>query len=46
MISNVTDSRGNIGPSIISYTSTVEVPRDEGAVLACVAQGCPQPDYR
>lgn len=40
------DHRGIVSPSIIEYTSAVTVTQDEGAVLMCVAQGCPAVEYR
>ncbi|KAK7578218.1 hypothetical protein V9T40_010423 [Parthenolecanium corni] len=40
------ESRGISPPSLVSHTSSVQIPQDEGAVLICIAQGCPQPDYR
>lgn len=42
----LTDHRGIVSPSIIEYTSAVTVAQDEGAVLMCVAQGCPAVEYR
>ncbi|XKL60149.1 hypothetical protein PGB90_001165 [Kerria lacca] len=39
-------NRGITPPSIISHTSSIQIPQDEGAVLICIAQACPQPDYR
>lgn len=35
-----------MSPSIVEYTSSVTVSQDEGAVLMCVAQGCPSVEYR
>lgn len=40
------EHRGIVSPSIIEYTSAVTVAQDEGAVLMCVAQGCPSVEYR
>ncbi|XP_055845691.1 cell adhesion molecule Dscam2 isoform X10 [Episyrphus balteatus] len=37
--------RGIISPSVVEHTSHVAVSQDEGAVLLCVAQGCPSPEY-
>uniref|UniRef100_A0A1B0A6X6 Ig-like domain-containing protein n=1 Tax=Glossina pallidipes TaxID=7398 RepID=A0A1B0A6X6_GLOPL len=37
--------RGIISPSIVEHTAHVQVSQDEGAVLLCVAQGCPSPEY-
>ncbi|XP_055378995.1 cell adhesion molecule Dscam2 isoform X4 [Condylostylus longicornis] len=42
----ITDHRGIISPSVVEHTSLVSVSQDEGAVLLCVAQGCPSPEYR
>lgn len=38
--------RGIISPSVVEHTAHVQVSQDEGAVLLCVAQGCPSPEYR
>ncbi|XP_021698631.1 Down syndrome cell adhesion molecule-like protein Dscam2 isoform X2 [Aedes aegypti] len=40
------DQRGIVSPSVVEHTSHVSVSQDEGAVLLCVAQGCPSPEYR
>ncbi|XP_035789913.1 Down syndrome cell adhesion molecule-like protein Dscam2 isoform X6 [Anopheles albimanus] len=42
----MTDQRGIVSPSVVEHTSHVAVSQDEGAVLLCVAQGCPSPEYR
>lgn len=42
----LSDHRGIVSPSIVEHTSHVSVSQDEGAVLLCVAQGCPSPEYR
>ncbi|XP_058053672.1 cell adhesion molecule Dscam2 [Anopheles bellator] len=42
----MTDQRGIVSPSVVEHTSHVSVSQDEGAVLLCVAQGCPSPEYR
>jgi len=42
----VTEHRGLVSPAIVEHTGTVHVAQDEGAVLLCVSQGCPTPDYR
>lgn len=34
-----------MSPSIVEHTSHVSVSQDEGAVLLCLAQGCPAPEY-
>ncbi|XP_026462860.1 Down syndrome cell adhesion molecule-like protein Dscam2, partial [Ctenocephalides felis] len=39
------EHRGIVSPSIVEHTSSVQVAQDEGAVLLCVAQGCPTPEY-
>ncbi|GFG32700.1 hypothetical protein Cfor_00545 [Coptotermes formosanus] len=41
-----TEHRGFLSPTIVEHTETVHVAQDEGAVLLCVSQGCPTPDYR
>lgn len=41
-----TDHRGIVSPSIVEHTGHVSVAQDEGAVLLCIAQGCPAPEYR
>ncbi|XP_070509604.1 cell adhesion molecule Dscam2 isoform X3 [Chironomus tepperi] len=43
---SINDHRGIVSPSIVEYTSSVTVSQDEGAVLMCVAQGCPSVEYR
>lgn len=40
------EHRGIVTPVIIDHTASVHVSQDEGAVLLCVAQGCPSPEYR
>ncbi|KFB50862.1 AGAP004902-PA-like protein [Anopheles sinensis] len=40
------EQRGIVSPSVVEHTSHVSVSQDEGAVLLCVAQGCPSPEYR
>lgn len=40
------EQRGIVPPTIVEYTSHVSVAQDEGAVLLCIAQGCPALDYR
>ncbi|XP_073976308.1 Down syndrome cell adhesion molecule 2 isoform X2 [Rhodnius prolixus] len=40
------DSRGHSPPAILEHLTSVTVHQDEGAVLVCVAHGCPAPDYR
>ncbi|CRL00266.1 CLUMA_CG013539, isoform A [Clunio marinus] len=40
------DHRGIISPSIVEHSAVVSVSQDEGAVLLCVAQGCPSVEYR
>ncbi|XP_055627636.1 cell adhesion molecule Dscam2 isoform X10 [Toxorhynchites rutilus septentrionalis] len=40
------EQRGIVSPSVVEHTSHVSVAQDEGAVLLCVAQGCPSPEYR
>lgn len=40
------EHRGIVSPSILEHTGTVQVNMDEGAVLVCIAQGCPSPEYR
>lgn len=40
------DHRGIISPSIVEHSALVSVSQDEGAVLLCVAQGCPSVEYR
>lgn len=40
------DPKGIVTPTIVEYTSHVSVAQDEGAVLLCIAQGCPALDYR
>lgn len=40
------DPKGIVTPTIVEYTSHVSVAQDEGAVLLCIAQGCPSLDYR
>uniref|UniRef100_A0A182MAK7 Ig-like domain-containing protein n=1 Tax=Anopheles culicifacies TaxID=139723 RepID=A0A182MAK7_9DIPT len=40
------EQRGIVSPSVVEHTSHVAVSQDEGAVLLCVAQGCPSPEYR
>lgn len=40
------EHRGIVSPAIVEHTGTVHVAQDEGAVLLCVSQGCPTPDYR
>nr|CAD7427381.1 unnamed protein product [Timema monikensis] len=42
----VSEHRGIVAPAIVEHTGTVHVSQDEGAVLLCVSQGCPSPDYR
>ncbi|XP_052566813.1 cell adhesion molecule Dscam2 isoform X6 [Culex pipiens pallens] len=43
----MSEQRGGIvSPSVVEHTSHVSVSQDEGAVLLCVAQGCPSPEYR
>ncbi|XP_037907256.1 Down syndrome cell adhesion molecule-like protein Dscam2 isoform X4 [Hermetia illucens] len=42
----ITDHRGIVSPSLVEHTAHVSVAQDEGAVLLCVAQGCPSPEYR
>lgn len=42
----ISEHRGIVSPSIVEHTSSVQVAQDEGAVLLCVAQGCPTPEYR
>ncbi|XP_046394996.1 Down syndrome cell adhesion molecule-like protein Dscam2 isoform X2 [Ischnura elegans] len=42
----VTDYRGVVPPVIVDHTPVVHVAPDEGAVLMCLAQGCPVPDIR
>nr|CAD7393848.1 unnamed protein product [Timema cristinae] len=42
----LTEHRGIVAPAIVEHTGTVHVSQDEGAVLLCVSQGCPSPDYR
>lgn len=42
----IADHRGIISPSIVEHTALVSVAQDEGAVLLCIAQGCPSPEYR
>ncbi|XP_023703051.1 Down syndrome cell adhesion molecule-like protein Dscam2 isoform X3 [Cryptotermes secundus] len=42
----ITEHRGIVPPAIVEHTGTVHVAQDEGAVLLCVSQGCPAPDYR
>ncbi|XP_069701681.1 cell adhesion molecule Dscam2 isoform X1 [Periplaneta americana] len=42
----ITEHRGIVSPAIVEHTGTVHVAQDEGAVLLCVSQGCPTPDYR
>ncbi|XP_068083857.1 cell adhesion molecule Dscam2 [Anabrus simplex] len=42
----LTEHRGIVSPAIVEHTATVHVAQDEGAVLLCVAQGCPTPEYR
>ncbi|KAH8302477.1 hypothetical protein KR044_007321 [Drosophila immigrans] len=41
----INSHRGIISPSVVEHTSHVQVSQDEGAVLLCVAQGCPSPEY-
>ncbi|KAL9905344.1 Down syndrome cell adhesion molecule 2 isoform 5-T8 [Glossina fuscipes fuscipes] len=41
----INSHRGIISPSIVEHTAHVQVSQDEGAVLLCVAQGCPSPEY-
>lgn len=41
-----TDQRGVISPSVVEHTGHVTVAHDEGAVLLCIAQACPTPEYR
>uniref|UniRef100_A0A336M1C8 CSON009678 protein n=1 Tax=Culicoides sonorensis TaxID=179676 RepID=A0A336M1C8_CULSO len=41
----VNDHRALMSPSIVEHTSHVSVSQDEGAVLLCLAQGCPAPEY-
>lgn len=41
-----TEHRGLVSPAIVEHTGTVHVAQDEGAVLLCVSQGCPTPEYR
>lgn len=40
------DQRGIISPSVVEHTGHVTVSHDEGAVLLCIAQACPTPEYR
>lgn len=40
------EPKGIVTPTIVEYTSHVSVAQDEGAVLLCIAQGCPALDYR
>lgn len=42
----VTEHRGVVSPAIVEHTGIVHVAQDEGAVLLCVSQGCPTPEYR
>lgn len=42
----ITEHRGIISPSIVEHSSMVSVAQDEGAVLLCIAMGCPSPEYR
>ena len=42
----IPEHRGIVTPAIVEHTATVQVAQDEGAVLLCVAQGCPTPEYR
>ncbi|XP_058831707.1 cell adhesion molecule Dscam2 isoform X12 [Topomyia yanbarensis] len=42
----MSEQRGIVSPSVVEHTSHVSVSQDEGAVLLCVAQGCPSPEYR
>nr|XP_018897402.1 PREDICTED: Down syndrome cell adhesion molecule-like protein Dscam2 isoform X3 [Bemisia tabaci] len=42
----MSDVRGVVAPAIVQHTASVQVSQDEGAVLLCVAQACPQPEYR
>ena len=42
----IAEHRGIVSPSIVEHTSHVSVSQDEGAVLLCIAQGCPTPEYR
>ncbi|KAJ9598445.1 hypothetical protein L9F63_010889, partial [Diploptera punctata] len=42
----ITEHRGIVSPAIVEHTGNVHVAQDEGAVLLCVSQGCPTPDYR
>lgn len=42
----VAEHRGIVSPVIVEHTGTVHVAQDEGAALLCVAQGCPNPEYR
>ncbi|XP_039148975.1 Down syndrome cell adhesion molecule-like protein Dscam2 isoform X7 [Drosophila simulans] len=41
----INSHRGIISPSVVEHTAHVQVSQDEGAVLLCVAQGCPSPEY-
>lgn len=43
---STTDHRGIVSPSIVEHSALVSVSQDEGAVLLCVAQGCPSVEYR
>lgn len=40
------EPKGIVTPTIVEYTNHVSVAQDEGAVLLCIAQGCPALDYR
>uniref|UniRef100_A0A1B0CT21 Ig-like domain-containing protein n=1 Tax=Lutzomyia longipalpis TaxID=7200 RepID=A0A1B0CT21_LUTLO len=42
----ISDQRGIVAPSIVEHTAHVSVAQDEGAVLLCIAQGCPATEYR
>lgn len=45
-LNSTADHRGIISPSIVEHSALVSVSQDEGAVLLCVAQGCPSVEYR
>ncbi|XP_046679180.1 Down syndrome cell adhesion molecule-like protein Dscam2 isoform X2 [Homalodisca vitripennis] len=42
----IQEHRGIVSPAMVEHSPTVQVSHDEGAVLLCLAQGCPTPDYR
>ncbi|XP_024084690.1 Down syndrome cell adhesion molecule-like protein Dscam2 [Cimex lectularius] len=42
----ISEGRPQTAPIMLDHNSIISVQQDEGAVLVCIAQGCPPPDYR